>query len=89
MEINNIHAKTSIAVAQESQLGGSANDATAHANELKPLLDGGLKVTVAERNVLDDLQRVENAEEPTRADELSELVRKAFDYAPPAMPDFV
>ncbi len=89
MEINTIFGKNPIAAAQEAQPGAVATDATTRASELKPLLDGGLKVTVAERNVIDDLQRVENAEEPTRADELSEFVRKAFDFAPPEMPNFV
>ncbi len=89
MEINNIHAKTSIAAAQESQLGRLANDAAVRADELKPLLDGGLKVTVAERNVLDDLQRVEMAEEPAWKDPLGMMIKDAFTLPPPEMPDFV
>ncbi len=90
MEINNTRANLSAAAMQGAQLSALGNpDATTQAQNAKPLFDGGLKVTVAERNVLDDINRVENAEEPTRSDELSELVRKAFDFAPPDMPEFV
>ncbi len=89
MEVKTVFGKNPVAAAQESQLGVAATDATARANDLKPLLDGDLKVTVAERNVLDDLQRIEDAEEPSRADTLGELVREAFNFDPPEMPNFV
>ncbi len=59
------------------------------ASELKPILDGGLKVSIAERNVLDDIQKVENAEEPSRNDPLGRAVKDAFNFEPPQMPNFV
>ncbi len=59
------------------------------ASELKPIIEGGLKVSVAERNVLDDIQKIENAEEPSREDKLGKTIKSVFDYDAPAMPEFV
>lgn len=77
-----------------SHVGGMANPEAAKQVQSKEpgAIFGGKDVTISftERNVLDGLQKTEDAEEPARGDTLSNLIRDVYkDYTPPPAPDFV
>ncbi len=58
----------------------------------KPLLAGGLSVTVGAYHApgeVHDVHEVQGVEEPSHEDPLGKLFGEVFDMPPPAMPNFI
>lgn len=86
MDIDKLRSTTPISNAQRIS---TPSQPPSSSPKPKPILDGGLSVTMAKRNVLEELQRVEDVEEPSLDDSLGSAVKDVFALPPPDMPNFV
>ncbi len=57
--------------------------------EPKPILDGGLSISVGAFRAPGEVQGIEGVEEPSREDALGKLFGELFELPPPEMPNFV
>lgn len=84
-----------IQAGRAASVGGAsvpqARGAEARPGGPRPVLEGGLSVTVGAYTAPGEVREagLDGIEEPSRDDALGRWVRDLLDFAPPDMPDFV
>ncbi len=87
-EISRIQAGRPTSVTEQV----TQRESVARSADPKPLLSGGLSITVGAYRApgeVQDVHEVQEVEEPSYEDPLGKLIGEAFNLPPPAMPNFI